>query len=307
MRMGGPREALWHALIRQNYGATHFILGRDHAGPGSNSKGEDFYGPYEARDYALQFQEELALEMVPFEMMAYVSEKEAYMPISEIPEGVEATTLSGTEVRRRLQTGEDIPTWFTPSKVVDILRKSTPPPSKRGITLFFTGLSGSGKSAIVNGVTAKLHEETFRSVAVLDGDDVRTNLSSELGFSKEHRDLNIQRLGYVAGLVSGAGGIALTAAIAPYRNARKNAKEFVLQAGGDFVEIFVNAKVETCEERDVKGLYKAARAGQIPQFTGVSDPYDEPETPDLEIKTDDMTVSEAVDVVIRHLKKLKYI
>ena len=307
MRMGGPREALWHALIRQNYGATHFILGRDHAGPGSNSKGEDFYGPYEARDYALQFQDELDIELVPFEMMAYVSEKDTYMPFSKIPDGLEATTLSGTEVRRRLQTGEDIPTWFTPPKVVDILRKSNPPKSKRGITLFFTGLSGSGKSAIVNGVTAKLHEETFRSVAVLDGDDVRTFLSSELGFSKEHRDLNIQRIGYVAGLVSGAGGIVLTAAIAPYRDTRETAKELVSQAGGDFVEVFVNADVETCEKRDVKGLYKAARAGKIPQFTGVSDPYEAPEIPDLEIKTGDMTVTESVDAVIKYLKEQHYI
>jgi sulfate adenylyltransferase len=307
MRMGGPREALWHALIRQNYGATHFILGRDHAGPGSNSKGEDFYGPYEARDFALEFQDELDIQLLPFEMMAYVAENDTYMPMNSIPDGINATTLSGTEVRRRLQTGEDIPSWFTPPKVVEILRKSNPPKSKRGITMFFTGLSGSGKSAIVNGVTAKLHEKTFRPVTVLDGDDVRTFLSSELGFSKEHRDLNIKRIGYVSSLVSKAGGVVLTAAIAPYRKTRDIARELVENVGGDFVEVFVDASVETCESRDVKGLYKAARSGKIPNFTGISDPYEEPLCPDLKITTNEESLSESVDKIIQYLQGNKYI
>lgn len=307
MRMGGPREALWHALIRQNYGATHFILGRDHAGPGSNSSGEDFYTPYEARDFALQFQQYLDIELLPFEMMAYVAEKDDYMPINEIPDNVVATTMSGTEVRRRLQTGEDIPTWFTPPKVVDILRKASPPKSKRGITLFFTGLSGSGKSAIVNGVTAKLHEKTFRSITTLDGDDVRTFLSSELGFSKEHRDLNIQRIGYVSSLINKAGGIVLTAAIAPYRETRNIAKQLVEKSTADFVEVFVDASVETCESRDVKGLYKLARKGAIPNFTGISDPYEKPLEPDIHIKTDESTLQESIAVVLEYLENEKYI
>jgi len=307
MRMGGPREALWHALIRQNYGATHFILGRDHAGPGSNSKGEDFYGPYEARDFALTFQDELDIELLPFEMMAFVAEKDSYMPMNDIPEGMNATTLSGTEVRKRLQTGEDIPAWFTPPKVVDILRKSNPPKSERGITMFFTGLSGSGKSAIVNGVSSKLHENTFRPVTVLDGDDVRTFLSSELGFSKEHRDLNIKRIGYVSSLVNKSGGVVLTAAIAPYRETRDMARTLVENAGGDFVEVFVDASVETCESRDVKGLYKAARSGKIPNFTGISDPYEEPIRPDLKVTTNEESLSESVDKIIQYLQENKYI
>lgn len=307
MRMGGPREALWHALIRQNYGATHFILGRDHAGPGSNSKGNDFYGPYEARDFALQFQNELDIQLVPFEIMLYVRSLQKYMPMSEIPENMNAANLSGTEVRRRLQSDENIPTWFTPPKVVDILQKSTPTKDKRGLTIFFTGLSGSGKSAIVNGITAKLHEHTFRSVAVLDGDDVRTFLSSELGFSKSDRDLNIRRIAYVSALVSGAGGIVLTAAIAPYRKAREDARDVVEQHGGDFIEVFVNADVDICEARDVKGLYKRAREGSIPLFTGISDPYEMPTSPDIEIKTGAFTVSESVETVFKYLIDNKYI
>lgn len=307
MRMGGPREALWHALIRQNYGATHFIVGRDHAGPGSNSNGNDFYGPYEARDFALRFQNELDVELVPFEMMLYAKSLDKYMPMSEIPQGVEASSLSGTEVRRRLHLDEKIPAWFTPPKVVDILRKSTPSKDKRGLTIFFTGLSGSGKSAIVNGITAKLHEHTFRSVAVLDGDDVRTFLSSELGFSKSDRDLNIRRIAYVSALVSGAGGIVLTAAIAPYRKAREDARDVVEQHGGDFIEVFVNADVDICEARDVKGLYKRAREGSIPLFTGISDPYEMPTSPDIEIKTGAFTVSESVETVFKYLIDNKYI
>ncbi len=305
MRMGGPREALWHALIRENYGATHFILGRDHAGPGSNSKGEDFYGPYEARDFALDHQNELDIELVPFEMMAYVSETDTYMPISKIVGSPE--TLSGTEVRRRLQTGEEIPTWFTPPKVVEILRQTNPPKHKRGITLFFTGLSGSGKSAIVNGLEAKLHEKGHRSVAVLDGDDVRTFLSSELGFSKEHRDLNIKRIGYVAGLISGAGGIVLSAAIAPYEDTRQKSKKLAQQFGGDFVEVFVDASVETCETRDVKGLYNLARKGSIPNFTGISDPYEIPTSPDIHIRTDSFTVEESIQQIADYLLEQQYI
>ena len=307
MRMGGPREALWHALIRQNYGATHFILGRDHAGPGSNSSGEDFYGPYEARDFALRFQDELCIQLLLFEMMAYVAEQDTYMPMNEIPDNVVATTLSGTEVRRRLQTGEDIPSWFTPPRVVDILRKASPPKPQRGITLFFTGLSGSGKSAIVNGVAAKLHEKTFRSVTTLDGDDVRTFLSSELGFGKAHRDLNIQRIGYVSSLVNQAGGIVLTAAIAPYRETRNIAKQMIEKTAADFVEVFVDASVETCESRDVKGLYKMAREGKIPNFTGISDPYEEPLEPDIHIQTNDSTLQDSVAIVLDFLERENYI
>ena len=194
-----------------------------------------------------------------------------------------------------------------PSASVDILRKTNPPKSKRGVTLFFTGLSGSGKSAIVEGVTAKLNEKTFRSTTVLDGDELRTFLSSELGFSKEHRDLNIKRIGYVSSLINQAGGIVLTAAIAPYRETRDIAKQLVVASGADFVEVFVDAPVETCESRDVKGLYKLARAGKIPNFTGVSDPYEEPLSPDIQIPTAEQTLQQSIDTIIEYLEKHKYI
>ena len=307
MRMAGPREALWHALIRKNYGATHFIVGRDHAGPGSNSSGEDFYGPYEARDFVLRHASELDIGIIPFDMMAYVDEMKQYMPYKDIPPGYSPTTISGTEVRRRLKTGEEIPEWFTPSNVVEILRKTNPPNSKRGVTLFFTGLSGSGKSTIVNGLVARLNEESFRKVVTLDGDEVRTFLSSELGFSKEHRDLNIKRIGYVASLASSSGAIVLTAAIAPYREMRASARQLVEDSGTEFVEVYVDASVDECEKRDVKGLYKLAREGKIKTFTGVSDPYEAPESPDLRIDTTKLSVEDSISTILRELKSSGYI
>ena len=307
MRMAGPREALWHALIRRNYGATHFIVGRDHAGPGSNSLGEDFYGPYEARDFVLRHASELDIGIIPFDMMAYVDEIKQYMPYKDIPEGCSPTSISGTEVRRRLKSGEEIPEWFTPPNVVDILRKTNPPNTKRGVTLFFTGLSGSGKSTIVNGLVARLNEESFRKVITLDGDEVRTFLSSELGFSKDHRDLNVKRIGYVASLASSAGAIVLTAAIAPYREMRDSARQLVEDSGTEFIEVHVNSNLEVCEERDVKGLYKLAREGEIKSFTGVSDPYEVPESPDISIDTTQLSVEESIDTILLELKVKGYI
>jgi sulfate adenylyltransferase len=307
MRMAGPREALWHALIRKNYGATHFIVGRDHAGPGSNSAGDDFYGPYEARDFVLQYEDEIGIGLIPFDMMAYVDELKSYMPYKDIPEQYSPVSISGTEVRRRLKTGEDIPEWFTPPGVVDILRKSNPPNSERGVTLFFTGLSGSGKSTIVNGLVARLNEESFRKVTTLDGDEVRTFLSSELGFSKEHRDLNIKRIGYVASLTSSAGSIVLTAAIAPYREMRESARHLVEDAGTEFLEVFVDANVETCEDRDVKGLYKLAREGKIKSFTGISDPYETPTNPDIIVNTSTSSVDDSIEQIFEELKNRGYL
>ena len=307
MRMGGPREALWHALIRQNYGATHFICGRDHAGPGSNSKGKDFYGAYEARDFVKSFQDELDINIISFDMMAYIENKKKYYPISKITKKDIPLKLSGTEVRNRLKTGEDIPEWFSPPAVVKILREVHPVKNKQGFTLFFTGLSGSGKSTIANGLLSKLYEISNKPITVLDGDEVRTFLSSELGFSKEHRDLNIARIAFVASEINKSRGITICAAIAPFENARKNAREIITNKGGNFIEIFVDVNLKICEERDRKGLYKKARDGVIPEFTGINSPYEIPNNPEIIIDADKMTVSESVNKIYDYLKNNNFI
>ena len=220
MRMAGPREALWHALIRRNHGCTHFIVGRDHAGPGKNSQGEDFYGPYDAQEMVTKYADEIGIEMVPFQAMVYVQERAQYVPINEVGEDETQLNISGTELRRRLREGLEIDEWFSYPDVVQELRKTHPPRDQQGFTLFFTGLSGSGKSTIANAVMTKLLEAGGRPVTLLDGDVVRKNLSSELTFSKEHRDLNIQRIGYVASEITKNGGIAICAPIAPYKATR---------------------------------------------------------------------------------------
>ena len=284
MRMAGPREAVWHAIIRKNYGCTHLIVGRDHAGPGVDSNGEPFYGPYDAQELFKTHEQELDISMVPFRHMVYVEDKAQYVPADETTPDQKVLDISGTEFRRRLQEGLDIPEWFSYSKVVAELRKSFPPRHKQGFTVFFTGLSGSGKSTIANALLVKLLENGGRNVTLLDGDIVRKNLSSELGFSREHRDLNIHRIGYVASEITKNGGAAICAPIAPYATPRKLVRELIEPLGG-FLEIHVATPLEVCEERDRKGLYAKARAGIIKEFTGISDPYEEPENPELRIDT----------------------
>ena len=307
MRMGGPREALWHALIRQNYGCTHFICGRDHAGPGSNSKGDDFYSPYEARDFLQSFQNELNIEVMSFDMMVYLEDKKKYYPITKLKNSEEVLKLSGTEVRNRLKNGKDIPEWFSPPEVVNILRKVHPVKKNQGFTLFFTGLSGSGKSTIANGLLERLHAETFKSITVLDGDDVRRFLSSELGFSKEHRDLNITRIGYVASEINKSGGVAICAAIAPFKNTRQDVRELVENKGGNFIEIFIDANLDSCEKRDRKGLYKKARDGLVKDFTGIDSPYEVPSNAEIIIKTDILPINESVNLIMEYLKDARLI
>ncbi|MEP2783729.1 MAG: bifunctional sulfate adenylyltransferase/adenylylsulfate kinase [Pseudoruegeria sp.] len=286
MRMAGPREAVWHGLIRKNHGLTHFIVGRDHAGPGNNSQGEDFYGPYDAQDLFRKHQEEMGIEMVDFKHMVYVQERAQYEPADEIEdkENVTVLNISGTELRRRLSEGLEIPEWFSFPTVVEELRKTKPPRAKQGFTVFFTGFSGSGKSTIANALMVKLMEMGGRPTTLLDGDLVRKNLSSELGFSKEHRDLNIRRIGYVASEITKNGGIAICAPIAPYATTRRAVREDI-EAFGAFVEVHVATSIEECEKRDRKGLYKLAREGKIKEFTGISDPYDVPANPELVIET----------------------
>jgi len=284
MRMGGPREAVWHAIIRKNYGCTHIIIGRDHAGPGNDSSGQPFYGPYDAQEMLKEYENELDITMVPFQMMVYVEERAEYVPADEAAPGQKVLNISGTEFRRRLREGLDIPEWFSYPKVVEELRRSYPPRHKQGFTIFFTGLSGSGKSTIANALLVKLLEDGGRSVTLLDGDVVRKNLSSELGFSKEHRDLNVQRIGYVASEITKNGGVAICAPIAPYAATRRVVRQ-TIEAHGGFLEIHVATSLEVCEQRDRKGLYAKARQGIIKEFTGISDPYEEPENPELRIDT----------------------
>ena len=306
MRMAGPREALWHAIIRKNYGCTHFIVGRDHAGPGNDSAGNPFYGPYDAQDLLRQHEEELGISMVPFKLMVYVEDEDRYTPIDEVEEGTKTLTLSGTELRSRLADGREIPEWFTFPEVAHELTRRHPPRSQRGVTIFFTGLSGSGKSTIANALMVKLLEIGGRPVTLLDGDIVRKNLSSELGFSREHRDLNIQRIGFVASEITKNRGIAICAPIAPYDAIRKQVRGAIEEHGG-FLLVHVATALEVCERRDRKGLYAKARAGIIKEFTGISDPYEAPEDAELVIDTADFSPEEAVQEILIALERQGYL
>ncbi len=303
MRMAGPREAVWHGIIRRNHGCTHMIVGRDHAGPGKNSAGEDFYGPYDAQELFREHQDEIGVEMVDFKQMVYVQERAQYEPADEVEEGATVLNISGTELRRRLQEGLEIPEWFSFPTVVKELRRTRPPRAEQGFTVFFTGFSGSGKSTIANALMVKLMEMGGRPVTLLDGDIVRKNLSSELGFSKEHRDLNIRRIGYVASEITKNGGIAICAPIAPYATTRRAVREDIEQYGA-FVEVHVATTIEECERRDRKGLYKLAREGKIKEFTGISDPYDVPENPELRVETENVDVDNCAHQVILKLENM---
>jgi sulfate adenylyltransferase len=303
MRMAGPREAVWHGLIRRNHGCTHFIVGRDHAGPGKNSQGQDFYGPYDAQILFKEHEAEIGLEMVDFKHMVYVQEKAQYYPANEVPEGDTTLDISGTELRRRLREGLEIPEWFSFPEVVRELRRTSPPRSQQGFTVFFTGLSGSGKSTIANALMVKLMEMGGRPVTILDGDVVRKHLSSELGFSKEHRDINIRRIGYVASEITKNGGIAICAPIAPYTATRRAVREMI-EAFGAFIEVHVATSIEECERRDRKGLYKLAREGKIKEFTGISDPYEAPTTAELVVDTEGMDVDYCAHQVLLKLESM---
>jgi len=306
MRMGGPREAVWHAIIRKNHGVTHFIVGRDHAGPGSDSTGEPFYGPYDAQELLTEYQEEIGVKMVPFKLMVYVPADGIYEPIDELTEGTDFLSISGTELRDKLASGDEIPDWFTYPEVVEELRRTSKPRDRQGYTVFFTGLSGSGKSTVANALMVKLLEEGGRTVTLLDGDLVRKNLSKGLTFSKEDRDANVMRIGYVASEITKAGGAAICAPIAPYEAARAVNRAAISSEGG-YVLVHVSTPLEVCEARDTKGLYAKARAGIIPEFTGISDPYEAPEDAEIDLDTTDITVEEAADVVYDYLVEHGYV
>ena len=306
MRMGGPREAIWHAIIRKNHGCTHLVVGRAHAGPGKDKSGKPFYGPYDAQELFQKLEEELGMKMVDFKQMVYIPDEDKYYPVDEVPKDKKTMDISGTELRDRLALGTDIPNWFSYTSVVKELRRSHPARARQGFTVFFTGLSGSGKSTIANILLSKLLELGGRPVTILDGDLVRKNLSSELGFSKEHRNLNIKRIGYVAAEITKHRGIAVCAPIAPYDDIRKEVRAMIQPHGG-FILVHVNTSVEVCEKRDRKGLYAKARAGIIKEFTGISDPYDIPTDAEVVIDTLKLTAEEAAQEIFLRLEKEGYI
>jgi len=305
MRLAGPREALWHAIIRRNYGANHLIVGRDHAGPGVDSEGKPFYGPYDAQELVTQHEDEIGVKMVPFKMLVYLPEEGRYEEIDKVPEGMETSSISGTEVREDyLNNGRILPDWFTRPEVAQILAESYPPRHMQGVCAWFTGLSGAGKSTIASVLTVML-QEYGRQVTVLDGDVVRTHLSKGLGFSKEGRDTNIRRIGYVASEIVRHGGVAICAAVSPYRATRNDVRNMI---GGDhYVEIFVDTPLEVCEQRDVKGLYAKARSGEIKGFTGIDDPYEAPNNAEIVLDTVNYTPEANAHRIVEYLTQKGYI
>ncbi|KAJ3281663.1 Sulfate adenylyltransferase [Borealophlyctis nickersoniae] len=306
MRMGGPREALWHAIIRKNYGCTHFIVGRDHAGPGKNSQGKDFYGPYDAQELVNKYKDELHIEVVPFQMVAYVPETDEYFPQDELPEGVKTLNISGTELRRRLKTGAAIPDWFTYPEVQKILRQSHPPQSLKGFTIFFTGYWNSGAKVIAQALQMSLNQDGQRPTTLLVGETIRSELSSELGFTKRERDININRIGFVAGEITKCGGAVIAAPIAPYEAAREEAREHIEKFGGFFL-VHVETPLEECIRRDRSGTYEKAKKGLIKGFTGIDDPYEIPTNPSLRVDPSKQPISQIVHEIILLLEKQGFI
>ena len=305
MRMAGPREAILHAIIRRNHGATHFIVGRDHAGPGNDSNGKPFYGPYEAQDMLIQYEKETGVHPVPFQELVYLVNEDRYEEKDKVPPGAKIASISGTQVREDyLAKGKTLPEWFTRKETAEILAETNPPRHRQGVCVWFTGLSGAGKSTIAQALIPMLLSHG-RQPTVLDGDVVRTHLSKGLGFSKEDRDTNILRIGFVAGEITRHNGTVICAAISPYRQARNEARMMV---GEDhFVEVFVNTPIEICEQRDIKGMYARARRGEIKGFTGIDDPYEEPVNPEIALETVSTVPEENARKIIHYLTQRGFI
>lgn len=306
MRMAGPREALWHALIRKNYGCTHFIVGRDHAGPGKNRAGENFYDPYAAQELTLSYQAEIGIGIVPFQEMMFSHKQSRYFTVDQFPKDETPAGISGTELRERLEKNKDIPEWFSHPDVIAELRKVYPPKHKQGFTVFFSGLPSSGKSTLANALFLKLREMTDRPVTLLDGDVVRTHLSKGLGFSQEDREENITRVGFVAKEITKHGGIVICAMVSPFARARQIVRKMISEEGG-FIEVHVATPLEVCEQRDRKGLYQKARQGLIQQFTGISDVYEAPDAPEIKIDTAGEHPENIINAMIAEMKILGYI
>lgn len=305
MRMGGPREALWHAIIRRNFGANHLIVGRDHAGPGNDSQGKPFYGPYDAQDMLREYDKEIGVAAVPFKEIAYLPDEDRYEEMSQVPADAHTVSLSGTQVREEyLLVGKALPEWFTRPEVAEIMAETYPPRHRQGMCVWFTGLSGSGKSTTAEVLTTLLMEHG-RQVTLLDGDTVRTHLSKGLGFSKEDRDINIRRIGYVAAEIVRHGGIAVCAAISPYRATRDELRSMM---GADrFLEVFVDTPIEVCEGRDTKGMYAKARRGEIKDFTGVDDVYEVPDSPEFVLNTVTSSADQNAREIFAHLLQADYV
>lgn len=306
MRMGGPREALWHAIIRKNYGCTHFIVGRDHAGPGNDSQNKPFYDPYAAQDFVAKYQDEIGIKIIPFQEMVYIKEKQIYCPANELKSDDTALTISGTQLRNSLESGNQIPDWFSFPEILQELRDAHPQKHKQGFTLFFTGLSGSGKSTIAQALMTKLRSLDQRSITILDGDVMRKIFGDKLGFSRSDRNFNIRIMSFVASEVTNAGGIAICAAIAPYHEMRKESREIISQKGG-YIEIYIATPLSVCEERDTKALYAKVRSGKLKGFTGIDDPYDIPMNPDITIDTTIQPVAESVNKIINFIHQAGYL
>ena len=299
MRMGGPRETVLHMIIRRNYGANHLIVGRDHAGPGKDSLGEPFYGPYEAQDLAESMSEALGIAVVPFRMLVYLPDEARYEEITKVSPGDNTAVISGTQVREEyLHNGRKLPTWFTRPQIADILSETYPPRYQQGICIWFTGLHNSGKSTTANVLTALLRENG-RQVTLLDGDVVRTHFSEGLGYSKEDRDDHVYRIGYVASEIVRHGGLAICAAVSPYRATRNDVRTNF--DDDHYIEIFVDTPLEVCESRDTKGLYAQARRGEIQGFTGIDDPYEAPQHPEIRLDTVNASVEENAHRIINLL------
>mgnify|MGYP000058924048 FL=1 len=314
MRMAGPREAVWHAQIRKNYGCTHFVVGRDHAGPSyKKANGDDFYGPYDAQDLLVKHAKEIDIEVITSKLIVYAlpkGEKDEmkgkYLPIDEVDDKkYDVKTISGTQQRNMLAKGEPIPTWFSFPKVIKILESTFKGTQQKGFCLYFVGLSGSGKSTIANFIISKLQELTNRTITYLDGDIVRLHLSQGLGFSEKDRSINIQRIGYVASEVVKHGGVAIAANIAPFEKDRIVNRD-IINANGEYIEVFVKTSLDTCEQRDVKGLYKLARKGVIKEFTGISSPFDEPKNCELTLNGG-ADMEESINRIIDYLKSKELI
>ncbi len=305
MRMAGPREAILHAIISKNFGCTHFIVGHDHA-IHNHKTAKSKPGSGKGREISDKYGKEIGVEIIPFEELVYLPFEDEYRPIDEVPEGVQTISLSGSDIQERIKSGKKIPEWTTFPKVLEELHLAFPPPRKQGVTVFLTGLSGAGKSTIAKILFSRFLEKGGRPVTLLDGDIVRRNLSAELSFSKEHRDVNVRRIGFVASEITKNRGIAICAPIAPYANTRAEIRHEIERYGG-FVEVHVGTPIEVCERRDRKGMYAKARAGLIKGFTGVDDPYEAPESPEVEIDTTDITPDEATHQILLYLGQKGYI
>ena len=306
MRMGGPREALWHSIIRKNYGCTHFIIGRDHAGPGVDSRGKAFYEPYAAQQLVKKYEEEIGITTILFSEMVYVKERQQYSATEEVKSNETTLNISGTALREALLNEYPIPDWFSFPEIIDELRQSYLPKHKRGFTLFFTGLSGAGKTVLSHALLAKLKNAGIKHVTILDSDVTRRILANDLGFSKADRDLNIRRIGFVASEITKIGGIAICAAIAPYANARDENRQLISQYGG-YIEVYLSTPLSECSKRDTKGLYAKAKTGALANLTGYNDPYEPPEHPEIIIDTSTLTVDQSVKKIMDYLLETGFI